>query len=375
MIFFKNKLLLGIFTLSGTMIGAGMLGLPYVFSKSGILAGLIWLILLGILMLFVHLYLGEVVLRTSGEHQLAGYAEKYLGKIGKKLMFFAMFFGIYSALLAYLIGEGQSLSYFFTGSIDYAVIFGCIFWFVLTLFLKEGIKQLKKIGAFAVPIVLLLIVFLFIYLFPRIQLSNLSYFDTNFLFLPLGVTLFALLGFSSIPEVREVMKGNEKKFKYAMIFGTLIPIFAYAVFTFVFLGVFGENIQEVATISVGKFGSFLGIFTMITSYFVLSFALKEAYVHDIKLDKKKSFLLVSVIPLVIYLAVSLFDLAGFVIVLGIGGVVSGGLTGILILLMNYKSKKYSERYPEYWIPINWPIIIVISLILIFGILIELAKII
>ena len=71
------------FTLTGTIIGAGILGLPYVFSKSGFFIGAFWLIFLGFVMLFVNLCLGEVSLRTKKIHQLPGYAEKYLGKSGK----------------------------------------------------------------------------------------------------------------------------------------------------------------------------------------------------------------------------------------------------------------------------------------------------
>ena len=78
------------FTLTGTIIGAGILGLPYVFSKAGFFIGLLWLIILGMVMMFVNLTLGEITLRTNGRHQLSGYAEKYLGKWGKRIMFFAM---------------------------------------------------------------------------------------------------------------------------------------------------------------------------------------------------------------------------------------------------------------------------------------------
>ena len=74
---------------------------------------------------------------------------------------------------------------------------------------------------------------------------------------------------------------------------------------------------------------------MLTSYFVLSFSLKDIFLYDLK-KKKMSFLFVSVIPLVIYLLVTFFNLADFVMVLGIGGVISGGITAILIFLMNLR---------------------------------------
>ncbi|MCH7515924.1 MAG: amino acid permease, partial [Bacteroidetes bacterium] len=38
-----------VFTLTGTIIGAGILGLPYVFQKSGFLIGTFWLFILGII--------------------------------------------------------------------------------------------------------------------------------------------------------------------------------------------------------------------------------------------------------------------------------------------------------------------------------------
>ena len=72
----------GLAILIGTAIGAGILGIPYVVAKSGFLIGLGYIILLGLIILLVNLYLGEIILRTKGKHQLGGYAKKYLGKTG-----------------------------------------------------------------------------------------------------------------------------------------------------------------------------------------------------------------------------------------------------------------------------------------------------
>src|SRR5210317_1019409 len=93
------------FTLTGTIIGAGILGLPYVFARSGFLVGLFWLIILGGIITYLNLALGEITLRTKGRHQLSGYAKKYLGKKGERVARFTMIFGIYSSLLAYLVGQ------------------------------------------------------------------------------------------------------------------------------------------------------------------------------------------------------------------------------------------------------------------------------
>ena len=197
------------FTLTGTIIGAGILGIPYVFAQSGFLIGFFWLIVLGTIMIFINLSLGEITLRTRGRHQLSGYAKKYLGKWGQYIMFFAMIFGIYSALSAYLLGEGESLSRLLPGNIN-PIFLGIAFWLIMTLLLREGLKGLKKIETWGVLAIIIIIISIFIKFFPRIQPSNLLSFNISSFTIPIGVVLFALLGFTSIPELRQEIKGKEK---------------------------------------------------------------------------------------------------------------------------------------------------------------------
>lgn len=359
------------FTLTGTIIGAGILGLPYVFSKSGFLIGMFWLVLLGIIMIYSVLCLGEVTLRTKGKHQLPGYAKRYLGKKAKWILFFAVVFGIYSALLAYLIGEGQSFSMIFTGSADYAVYFAIGFWILMTFLLREGLRGLKRIETWGVLAIILIIILILVWYSPGLQMGNLNYTNISFFFFPFGVVLFALLGFTSVPELRMEIKGQEKLLKKAIIIGVLIPIIVYALFSFIFVGVLGRDVPQVATLGFGKLVVWLGVFTMLTSYFVLSFSLKDIFKFDLKYSKFKSFILVSLIPIILYLFLHLFNLLDFVGVLGIGGVVSGGLIGTMILFMNKKAKIKGNRNPEYSVPINWFLIILLSLIFIMGIIVEL----
>ena len=182
--------------------------------------------------------------------------------------------------------------------------------------------------------------------------------------------MFALMGFTSVPELRMEIKGSEKKLKKAIILGVLIPIFIYAVFSFVFVGVLGKDVPEVATLGFGKLVIVLGIFTMLTSYFVLSFSLKDVFRFDFKYSKFWSFVLVCIFPIFIYLILFFFNLLNFIGVLGVGGVVAGGLKGILILFMNKEAKKKGNRKPEYSMPINWLIIFILSVVFILGIFFE-----
>jgi len=360
------------FTLTGTIVGAGILGLPYIFAKSGFLIGFFWLILIGAIMIFTNLALAETTLRTRGKHQLTGYAEKYLGVWGKRFMLAAVLFGIYSALLAYLIGEGQSLSKLIPGNTP-PVVFAIFFWIRMTLLLRRGLKEPKRIETYGVITVIIIIFGIFIKFIPLIQLNNLTTFNAENFTLPIGVILFALLGFTSIPELRKEIKGQEHLLKKAIIIGSVLPIILYTIFSATFVGVLGEKITQVATLSFGPLIIILGIFTMFTSYFVLSFSLQSTFKYDLKIPKTKNFILTSLIPLILYILTTQLEIVTFTLILGIGGVISGGATGILILLMAKRSKSStrSKKKPEIQMPINWPIIIILSTLFIISIILEL----
>jgi tyrosine-specific transport protein len=366
----NKKLFSAAFTLTGTIIGAGILGLPYVFSQSGFMIGLFWLISLGALMLLTYLYIGEVALRTRGRHQLPGLAEKHLGKKGKHIMVLAMMFGLYASLLAYLIGEGQSLSLLITGTSNYALYFTLVFWILLTILLEGGLERLKKVESYGVIIIILIILFLFFNFLPNIKIDNLTTINTTQIFLPLGVTLFALLGFTSIPELREELRGNEKLLKWAIPIGVTIPIILYIIFSLSFVGVLGESVSQIATLSFGPFVIVLGIFTMLTSYFVLSFSIKDMCKYDLFLGKKATFFLKSIVPLILFIILYTINWTSFIQIIGIGGVISGGTVGILGVFMNYKAKKQKGRKPEYSIYINKTIVAVITFIFIVGIILQ-----
>lgn len=340
-------------TLTGTIIGAGVLGLPYVIQKAGLFTGLLNIGVLGVVVIFLYLYLGEVTLRTKGIHQLTGYAEKYLGKVGKYLMSAPMIFGIYGAMIAYIIGEGQSLAAIFGGN---PLFFSLGFFVVIAVLLFLGLKSIEKSELFMVFFTMIVIFIIAIIAIPNINISNLSGFDVTKFFVPYGVILFALLGASAIPEIRQELSGNEKSLKKAIIWGILIPIAAYALFAVVVIGVTGIGTTEIATIGLGNvlgqkmliFGNLFAISGMATSALALGLALIWMFHYDYKVDKTLSWALTCFIPLIIVL----LNVTTFVKAIGIAGSVAGGMEGILIVLMTYKAKKHGDRKPEYSIHIN-----------------------
>ncbi|MEK7102635.1 MAG: aromatic amino acid transport family protein, partial [Patescibacteria group bacterium] len=100
----------------GAIVGAGVLAIPYAVAQVGFGVGLLYIIGLGVVMLALHILLGEIVARTKGALQLPGLARKYLGRGGEIIMSGIFFFSIYSALLAYMIGQGEVLAALFGGA-------------------------------------------------------------------------------------------------------------------------------------------------------------------------------------------------------------------------------------------------------------------
>ncbi|MBN2112402.1 amino acid permease [Candidatus Woesearchaeota archaeon] len=345
----KKHFYAAIATLVGTIIGAGVLGIPYIIAKAGFLTGLVNLVVLGIAVLLLYLYLGEVVLRTRGNHQLTGYAEIYLGKFGKKLMVFAMVFGIYGALIAYLIGEGETLAALFSSSNH--LLFSIIFFVIVSSIIYKGLKAIENSELLLATLVVIIIVFISVFTIPKINTANLAVFNPKAIFIPYGVILFALAGSIAIPEMKEELVNNKKILKKAIIIGALIPSIMYIVFSLVIVGAMGASTTEVATIGLAEIlgqkvfmlGNIFAVLAMATSFLTLGLALKEMYHYDYHINEKISWLLTIIPPFVLFLALK----KSFVGVIGLTGGIAMGLEGALIVLMYRKAKKLGARKPEY----------------------------
>jgi len=359
-------------TLVGTMIGAGILGIPYVISKSGFIIGLIHIIIIGFALLIVNLFLGEIVLRTKGNHQLTGYAEKYLGKIGKVIMTLIMMFGIYGVLIAYLIGGSKSLYALFGGNI----YFHFVGYFIIMSFLVFiGLNAVKKSEFFMSIIVLFIIFLISIIGFTKLEFNNLQSVNLSYVFYPYGVVLLSFLGgMAAIPEMKEELTNNRKNLKKAIIWGSLIPFVVYVLFAFVAVGVLGVNTSEIATVGlsnvfgwqVNLLGNLFALFAVSTGFLVLGLGLKEMYNYDLKLNKNLSWFLVCIFPFLFLMF--FWKLTGFRNVLNVTGALAGGLESIFIILIYFKAKKLGERKPEYQLHKNYVLGVLLIIMFFLGVI-------
>lgn len=368
-----KRLITALSIIIGTVVGAGFLGLPYVAAKSGFLVTLGYLIILGILILFVNLYFGEIILRTKGEHHLVGFAYRYLGKKGKDIMFVLVVLSIFSALLAYMIGVGASLSVLFFGNTSHEVILGALFGFFMSYLLWGSIRSFRKYERMGIGALTILFILMILFYSKDVSMSNLLTFDKTYLFFPLGVVLFSLIEFFSLPAVRTVLNKNETVMKKAIILGTVIPMIFYAFFAFLVVGFAGSATPEVSTLAFGPLFIVLGIVTMFTSYLALGTALKRSFMLDYREKKKVAWFKSAIVPIMVFLLLELFDFFSFTNVISIGGIFAGGLIVVMILVIHRKANVQGNRIPEYQVYLSKIVAVLISALFIAGIVMEVLK--
>jgi len=362
----KKVVFEAIATLVGTIIGAGVLAIPYAFMKAGFLTGILNLVILSAAVVFLYLYMGEIVLRTNGKMQLTGYAQKYLGKNGGRLMAFTMILGIYGALVAYIIGVGRSLNSLFNfPAFDKFGIFippellaSLVFFIFGIIIVYFGLNIIKKSELVMSTVVIAIILIISIISFLGINFSNLASFDVYSIFLPYGVVLFALAGAVAIPEMEEELVKHRDKLKKAIIIGTLIPIIFYFIFALVVIGNCGINTGEIATtclidkygIMMVILGNLFPIFAMSTSFLTLGLGLKQMFNYDYKFNHFISWFFTSLIPLILFFWIFFFVKSEiFYKTISLTGGIAMTLEGILIVLMFQRAKKKGDRKPEFQI--------------------------
>lgn len=338
--------------LIGSTVGAGIFGLPYVISQSGFAVGVGYLLVIGLVALFVNLAYGEVVLSTKGVHQLPVYVEKYLGIRWKRIATAAMFIGFYGALAAYLIEVGNLLFELFGNRFGGTPVFYSLgFFVVMATLLWIGLRAVAKVEQVLVIGLIGLVVGLLVIGLPAVHTDALLTFSAKHAFLPYGVVLFSYAAAGAVADMKNVLSHQRHKLKKAIIIGTVIPMIIYIVFVALTVGISGIHTTESAVVGLGDalgrnallFGAVFGIISMSTSFLLLGLILKEVYQYDMKLPSVAAWALAVSPPLII----TVFGLLSFVEILAISGALTGGINGIVFVLMHYHVQKKRERNPEY----------------------------
>ncbi len=378
----SKNFLLALSVLIGTIIGAGIFGIPYVIERSGIISGLFYFIVLGGAVLLIHLFFGETILRTKEKCRLPGLAQRYLGNWGKKLVMLSVAVGITGALLAYLILGGEFLRILLSSFLNLSQAqFTLIFWVLLSCFIFRGIKLIAPAELITNFLFFFIIFIIFFFSLPKFDFSNFTFFPPTGglpdIFLPFGIILFSLIGWSALPEMLDFLKlpQEKKQIKKIIIAATLIVVLFYILFALVVIGVAGKGVSQDTLSGLLPFlgpkiifwGALAALITLADSFLVLGLYLKNTFIYDLKFSKNLATLVACGLPLVLFLV----GFRSFIATLGFVGTVVGAVEGIIIILIFRKAKKLGDREPEYSLKVPSLLLCFLIAILIFGALAQL----
>src|SRR3989344_6575338 len=238
----------GLATLSGTIIGVGLFSLPYIASKVGLWLMLAYLLTLGSLVILIHLFFGELALKTPDFKRMPGFAKIYLGSWGEKTAIISTILGLFGALLAYLIVGGEFLENLLSPIFGGTNLLYTILYFAAgAALIFFGIKIIAKIELWGLLLFFLILLAVFFRGMPSLKIENLFPSpDLNYLFLPYGAILFSLWGATLIPEVEETLGERKGLLKKIIIAASIIPLIVYLFFIFLILGITGPQTTESA---------------------------------------------------------------------------------------------------------------------------------
>lgn len=231
-----NKTFLGALLIGGTAIGAAMLANPVATAGSGILPSyfiyiLCWMFSAATGCLFI-----ELCSWLPKNSNLLTMAETFLGQVGKWLVFSLYMFLFYFLLIAYTSLGGRLVLEAICPHIPY--IFG-VFAFILFFggFIWGGAKVSSRLNALLmVGLVLSFIIFIFIS-GEKASVEQANYWGWKYAFLGLPIIFTSFSYQGTVPTLYAYLDCSVSKAKTAVIFGTLIPLFAYLIWDYLIKGI------------------------------------------------------------------------------------------------------------------------------------------
>lgn len=330
----------------GSVVGAGVFGLPYAFAQSGYAVGFVVLFVMGVLLTLLQLMFAEVAIQSDGKDRLVGYVRRYLGAGWARVTLIAFLGTFWGAMIAYMIVGGTFwrllLGPIFDGP---AIVYSLLIAAIASALIYRGLRFASRLETFIVGILLFLFVFMILAALPHVRLSHLATVDWSQVLLPYGVVLFALSGLGVVPEMKDVLgKKLRNRLPHVVVSAMTVIALLYAVFSFVVIGVNGLGTTQVAfeglTSVLGSgfrvIGALLGSATILSIYLMVGIELMKTLEIDFRLPRPWAWLATCGVPVLLFLA----GLREFVGVIGFVGAVFSGFVGIVVVRM-YEAFKES----------------------------------
>jgi len=321
--------------ITGYGIGGGILSMPYLAEKAGLLPAFAILIISFLASYILHLMIADLALKTSEGGQIIACLSQFLfrGKMKKvlsTLFFILMTLIMFTNLAAYISGAEEII----VGLLPIPSIAATlIIYFIAASVVFFGLKAVGVSEKFSVAVIFGLISVLGVASFfaPHHALP-LTGGSVNGVLAFFGMAMFAMAAFFSVPQAVEGLNKDKKQIKQAVFLGLFNNFIIIVIVTFCAL-LASDEVTEVAMVGwsagIGAWAQVVGgIFTilaMLTTYWSLSLALSSIVQEQTKWDARMCWLIATLPSLILALS----GFAGFMDFMRI----AGGLISIIIAIM------------------------------------------
>lgn len=333
------------FVLFGTIIGAGVFGLPFIVQRAGYLAGLFWMIVLAGAVTLTHVLYAEVAMATPGQHRLIGYVRIHLGPWAQSIEALASVLGLFGANLAYLILGGLFVSQIAgAGAAPISPFWGAFLLFLLgALAVRKGTAFLSGVDFWMTLVEMGSILLLAVVAFTAFRPEHLMTFHLDKALMPYGLVLFAYGGLTAVTEVHDIVGRNPRKVRRSVVAGTLMAALLTMVFVTAVVGSLGDAVtpESIRGLSA-RFGGLLpiigavaGFFSILTSYVVFADYLNKQFRQDFKVRPLLASVIAAGLPFLLYL----LGVRSFGRILELIGAVLVGVEGAFVAAMYLKVRR------------------------------------
>lgn len=354
----KGNVLGGSLLVAGTSIGGGMLALPVLTSLAGFIPSLFVYLICWLFMASTGLLFLEVSQWIKGDTNIISMADYTFGKVGRYFAWTLYLFLFYCLTIAYIVGCGNIVAELsqFTISDHWAPIL-FVFLFAPLVIIPTSLAGRLNIGLVA-GLAISYVCFVFLgFSYVKLDLLKHADWSKSLMVLPIAFTSFAYQGI--IPTLSSYMDYDVKKTRQAILIGSFIPLFAYAIWQGLILGIIpvygpgglaealekGNNavyplknfIQNPAVYYIGQAFAF---FALVTSFLGVTLGLRDFLADGLKIEKTlQGKLILSLLIFLLPLGVAIIYPHIFLSALDYaGGFGCALLLGLLPILMVWKGR-------------------------------------
>ncbi len=321
--------------ITGYGVGGGVLSMPYLAEKAGLLLSFAILVISLLASYILHLMIADLTLKASEGGQIIACLSQFLfrGKLKKfltTLFFVLMTLILFTNLAAYISGSKEII----IGLLPIpSFIATLLFYVIAASVVLFGLKAVGVSEKISVAVIFTLIG----------ALAAASFFAPSHA-LPLtggsvngalafyGMAMFAMAAFFSVPQAVEGLDKDKKQIKRAVFLGLLNNFIIIVLITFCAL-LASDKVTEVAMVGwsagIGAWAQIVGglftILAMLTTYWSLSLALGSIVQEQMKWDARLCWLVATLPSLIL----ALFNFASFMEFMRL----AGGLISIIIAIM------------------------------------------